>query len=106
MNEERGRFLTEAAGWCRHDFDPDKHVNTYSLDAYVCNKCKGFILGNNDFSQEEDFSRLLTWVTNQEQLREFRARFDERNFTDAGNGPSSREDFANQLCLLLKSRSA
>ena len=48
MNEERDRFLTEAMGWCWHDYDPDTYVNTYSLEAHVCNKCKGFILGNNE----------------------------------------------------------
>ena len=101
MNEERDRFITEAMGWCWHDFDPDKHLNTYSLEAYICDKCKSFILGNNDFSQEEDFLRLLNRVKNQEQFQEFLARFDEQDFTDAGKGPSSREDFANQLYLLL-----
>jgi len=104
MNEERDRFLTEAMGWCWHDFDPDNHVNTYSLEAYVCNKCKGFILGNNDFSGEEDFSRLLDRVKNQEHLQEFLARFNERHFADIDKGPSSREDFANQLYLFLKTR--
>ena len=104
MNEERDRFLTEAMGWCWHDYDPDTYVNTYSLEAHVCNKCKGFILGNNDFSQEEDFSKLLDWARKQEDLREFLGPFNEQNFTDVEKGPSSREYFANQLYLLLRGR--
>lgn len=36
MNEECDRFLTEfmGAGW--HDHDPDKPLNTYSLEVYIC----------------------------------------------------------------------
>jgi len=101
MNEERDRFLTEAMGLCWHDYDLDKPLNTYSLEAYICTKCKGFILGNNDFSQEEDFMRLLAWVRNQEHLRQFAASFNEKELTGALNGPT-REDFVNRLYGLLK----
>ncbi|HVN96801.1 MAG TPA: hypothetical protein VMT62_10250 [Syntrophorhabdaceae bacterium] len=105
MDEERDRFLTEAMGWCWHDFDPDKPVNTYSLEAYVCNKCKGFILGNNDFSQEEDFSRLLSWVRKQDHLRDFLIHFHEGDFADRDKGSSARERFATQLYRLLRGKS-
>ncbi|MBP1748137.1 MAG: hypothetical protein H6Q52_676 [Deltaproteobacteria bacterium] len=102
MNEERDRFLTEAMGTCWHDFDPDNHINTYSLEAYVCKKCKGFILGNNDFSVEEDFSRLLNWVKGQEQFQELLVRFNELDLKDAGKGQSTRDKFADELYLFLK----
>ncbi len=102
MNEERERFLTEAMGMCWHDFDPDNHINTYSLEAYVCRKCKGFILGNNDFTVEEDFSRLMDWVKGQKQLQEFLGRFNEADFKDAGKGQASRNRFADELYILLK----
>lgn len=102
MNAERDRFLTEAMGMCWHDFDPDNHINTYSLEAYICTKCKGFILGNNDFSGEEDFSRLLSWVKGQKQFQEFLAHFKELDFKDPGKGLSSRDRFADELYLSLK----
>ena len=102
MNEQRDRFLTEAMGMCWHDFDPDEHINTYSLEAYVCRKCKGFILGNNDFSVEEDFSRLLAWVKGQERFQGLVARFNESDFTDIAKGPSARDSFADELYILLK----
>ena len=102
MNEERDRFLTEAMGMCWHDFDPDDYINTYSLEAYVCKKCKGFILGNNDFSVEEDFVRLLAWVQGQERFKELLARLNEPDLKDAWKGPSARNSFADELYLLLK----
>ena len=102
MNEERDRHLTEAMGMCWHDFDPDAHINTYSLEAYVCKKCKGFILGNNDFSVEEDFLRLLAWVQGQGRFQELLARFNELDFKDTEKGPLVRNSFADELCLLLK----
>jgi hypothetical protein len=102
MNEERDRFLTEAMGTCWHDFDPDAHINTYSLEAYVCKKCKGFILGNNDFSVEEDFLRLLNWAQGQERIQGLLAGFNELDFKDTGKGPSVRNSFADELYLLLK----
>lgn len=49
MNEDRDRYLTQAMGECWHAFDPDKPVNTYSLEAFICEKCKSFILGNNGY---------------------------------------------------------
>jgi len=57
LKEERDRFLTEAMGACWHEYDPEKPLMTYSLIAYVCEKCKNFILGSNDFSMEEDFAK-------------------------------------------------
>lgn len=102
MNEERDRFITEAMGKCWHDYDPDNHINTYSLEAYICKKCKGFILGNNDFSVEEDFLRLLGWVKGQGTFQELLARFNEPDFIDTGKGPSARNTFADELYLLLK----
>ena len=102
MNEERDRFLTETMGMCWHDFDPDDYINTYSLEAYICKKCKGFILGNNDFSVEEDFSRLLDWAKGQERFKELLTRFNESDFRDTGKGPSARENLADELYLLLK----
>ena len=101
MNEERDRFLTETMGMCWHDFDPDDYINTYSLEAYICKKCKGFILGNNDFSVEEDFSRLLGWVKGQKQFQELLAHFNETDFNDAGKGQLARDKFADELYHFL-----
>lgn len=102
MNEERDRFLTEVMGVCWHDFDPDAHINTYSLEAYVCKKCKGFILGNNDFSVEEDFSRLLDWVKGQGRFQELLAGFDELDLKDTGKGQAARDRFADELYRQLR----
>ena len=103
MNEERDRFLTEAMGMCWHDFDPDNNrINTYSLEAYICRKCKGLILGNNDFTVEEDFSRLLDWAKGQKRFQEFLARFNEADLKDTGKGQVSRNKFADELYILLR----
>ncbi len=68
MNPERDRFLVETMGDCWHEWDPDRGVNTYSLEAFICDKCKGFILGNRDFSTQEDFTVLLRWARAQPAL--------------------------------------
>ncbi len=104
MNQERDRFITEQMGWCWHDYDPDKPLNTYSLEAYICTKCKGFILGNNDFSQEEDFLRLWKRAKEKEDLQEFVAAFNEQDFTDRNKGLMCREKFADELYARLKAR--
>ncbi|HOJ43237.1 MAG TPA: hypothetical protein PK800_03880, partial [Syntrophorhabdaceae bacterium] len=97
MNEERDRFLTELMGQCWHDYDLDKPINTYSLEAYICKKCKGFILGNNDFSQEEDFMRLYNWAKTQKSLKEIIEKYDEENFHDSKDGKFYREMFADRV---------
>jgi hypothetical protein len=104
MNEERDRFLTEYMGWCWHDYDPDKPLNTYSLEAYVCKKCKGFILGNNDFSVEEDFGRLFVWAEEQDYLTELVRSFEGRDFADSSQGSLYRNEFADALYEFLKNR--
>lgn len=105
MNEHRDRFLTEYMGFCWHDYDPDKNLNTYSLEAYVCNKCKGFILGNNDFSVEEDFLRLLGWVKKQDNLQQFLASYNENDLLGSDKG-NARDGFADRLCATLKGMTA
>ncbi len=64
--------------------------------------CKGFILGNNELSQEEDFARLPKWIRSQERFQEFLTSFDEASFADPGKGTASREEFADRLYLVLK----
>ncbi|MGD0229592.1 MAG: hypothetical protein ABSC19_04430 [Syntrophorhabdales bacterium] len=102
MNEERDRFITESMGWCWHEYDLDKPVNTYSLEAYICDKCKGFILGNNDFSEEEDFGRLWNRAKGKTFLKEFLSRFREESFHDRDHGRAWRDRFADELYGLLK----
>ncbi|HOP85725.1 MAG TPA: hypothetical protein PLM71_11710 [Syntrophorhabdaceae bacterium] len=102
MNEERDKFLTELMNQCWHDYDKDKPINTYSLEAYICKKCKGFILGNNDFSQEEDFMRLYTWAKTQKVLKETIEKYDEQNFHDKENGKFYREKFADSVYTIFK----
>ncbi|MCX7965040.1 MAG: hypothetical protein N2596_00245 [Syntrophorhabdaceae bacterium] len=97
MNEERDRFLTELMGQCWHDYDTDKPINTYSLEAYICKKCKGFILGNNDFSQEEDFIRLYNWAKGQEKLKQILKDFSEQDLFDREKGAHFREKFASNI---------
>lgn len=102
MNEERDRFLTELMGQCWHDYDIDKPINTYSLEAYICKKCKGFILGNNDFSQEEDFMRLFNWAKKQKALEKLIDSFDEKDFHDREKGEFYREKFADTVYAFFK----
>jgi hypothetical protein len=104
MNEERDRFLTEFMRACWHDYDPDKPINTYSLEAYICNKCKGFILGNNDFSIEEDFMRLWKWAKAQEYLKDLISQFDEAGFKDPAGGRANRDRLADTLYEFIAAR--
>lgn len=102
MNEERDRFLTGLMGQCWHDYDVDKPINTYSLEAFICKKCKGFILGNNDFSQEEDFMRLYSWVKEQEALKELVDNYNEKDFHDPEKGKTYREGFVDSVYNFFK----
>lgn len=76
MKEQRDRFLTEAMGACWHVYDPEKPLMTYSLIAYVCEKCHNFILGSNDFSIPEDFTKLWAWAKAEGSLGEFVALYE------------------------------
>ncbi|HVN22412.1 MAG TPA: hypothetical protein VMT71_00470 [Syntrophorhabdales bacterium] len=101
MNEQRDKYLTEAMGACWHQYNEEKPLMTYSLIAYVCEKCKAFILGNNDFSNDEDFPKLWNWAKRQPVLSSLVAACEG---TD-GTGPSdaaARETFADQVCALIK----
>jgi hypothetical protein len=102
MNEGRDRFLTESMGGCWHDYDLDKPINTYSLEGYVCEKCRNFILGNYDFSTDEDFTRLWTWAKSQDALRTVVASAREQDFKDPEKGAFNRDSFADMVYSLLK----
>ncbi len=102
MDDERNRFLTELMGQCWHDYDIDKPINTYSLEAFICKKCKGFILGNNDFSQEEDFMRLYNWAKDQEKLKKITEEYNEGDFHGPERGRLYRERFANSIYDFFK----
>lgn len=104
MNEERDRFLTELMGQCWHDYDVDKPINTYSLEAFICKKCKGFILGNNDFSQEEDFAKLYKWSREQEKLKTILDSFNENDLYDRVKGTFYRERFADSIYDFFKQK--
>jgi hypothetical protein len=101
MNEERDRFLTETMGACWHRYNEDKPVLTYSLVAYLCGKCGAFILGNNDFSNDEDFPKLWAWAQTQSSLNSLVTVYAGEN----GKGPAepaTREAFAEKIYALLK----
>lgn len=100
MNEERDRFLTETMGACWHEYDLEKPLMTYSLIAYVCEKCKGFILGNNDFSKAEDFAKLWKWAGKQDFLADPVARLSK----GLNDGSTTRDRAADELYELLKRR--
>jgi hypothetical protein len=102
MNTERDRFLTEAMGQCWHDFDPDKPLMTYSLLAYVCAKCKSFILGNNDFSVGEDMAKLLKWAANRDDLKDLLANTPADRLAGYGATDQEREEFADAVYRRLK----
>jgi hypothetical protein len=93
MDEERDKYLVETMGGCWHEWDSDKGVNTYSLEAYICDKCKGFILGNRDFSTEEDFNVLLKWARSQPALADLSAEFRDEEDRETGE----RNSFADAL---------
>jgi hypothetical protein len=98
MNQERDRFLVEKMGECWHEWDPEKGINTYSLEAYVCERCKGFILGNRDFSTEEDFRILMQWARTQPALENICAAL-----TDSQNREAAtRSEIADFLYARLK----
>jgi hypothetical protein len=102
LNEERDRFLTEAMGACWHEFDPEKPLMTYSLIAYVCEKCKGFILGSNDFSMEEDFAKLWEWALEQDFLADTVARLSK----GLDDGSVNKDGAADELYEVLKRRAS
>jgi len=100
MNEERDKFLTEAMGACWHRYNEEKPLMTYSLLAYLCEKCGAFILGNNDFSNDEDFPKLRAWAASQPSL----SRLVEAHAGGSEKGPvdvAAREAFADALYALL-----
>jgi hypothetical protein len=102
MKEETNRFLTETMGTCWHDYDEGDRVNTYSIEAFVCRKCKGFILGNNDFSVAEDFTRLWAWAQKDDRLHTLVSRYRGEDFADREEGQVKRESFVEEACGLLK----
>lgn len=100
MKEERDRFLTEAMGECWHQYDPEKPLMTYSLIAYVCEKCKNFILGNYDYSTAEDFTRLWKWAGEQDYLADTVAELSK----GLNEGSVSKDGAADALYEFLKRR--
>jgi hypothetical protein len=101
MNEERDKFLTETMGACWHRFDVEKPTMTYSLLAYVCEKCGLFILGNNDFSNDEDFPKLWAWARD----RSFLDSLVKAYAGSDGKGPSEsamRDAFADEVYAVLR----
>ncbi len=86
-------------GACWHDYDPDDYINTYSLEAYVCRKCKNFILGNNDFSTEEDFLKLWKWAHEYPALKRLVGDHEGRMPEDE----TGRNAFADTACAILSS---
>ncbi len=102
MNQERDKYLTEAMGACWHRYDIDKFINTYSLEAYICETCKAFILGNNDFAEAEDFAKLWKWAGQQERLRPITSAYSEEDLFNKDSGRVLRERFADELSAFLK----
>mgnify|MGYP000848497157 CR=1 FL=1 len=104
MNEKRDKYITEAIGWCWHTYDENKPLMTYSLYAYVCDKCKSFILGNNDFSTYENFEKLLAWANNQENLTGLISSYGEKSLLEPKENNPVREKFLDELLDFLKSQ--
>ena len=101
MNEERDKFLTEAMGACWHRYNEEKPLLTYSLVAYMCEKCGAFILGNSNFSDDEDFPKLWEWAKRQPVLNSLVAAQGGKD----GKGPSNaatRQTFADEVYVLIK----
>ena len=103
MNLERDRFLTEAMGRCWHEYDRDKPMMTYSLIGYVCTKCGNFILGNNDFTDTEDFQQIWAWASMQDDLRRVVAVYPE-DLTSPSGDPRLRNRFAEDISEALRAR--
>jgi len=102
MNEERDKFITEAMGGCWHIYDENKPLMTYSLYAYVCEVCKGFILGNNNFSCCEDFTKLLTWVRDRQNLKGFVEKYDDTALMEPKENNTYRDKFLDDLYRYLE----
>jgi len=97
-DEERNRFLTLAMGECWHDYDLGSPVLTCKGGGFICRTCREFIVSNNDFATEEDFSRLWRWLDTVPMLDEWRAHREEQVFPD---GPAGRRAFAHTVYELL-----
>lgn len=97
-NDERNRFLTEAMGECWHDFDLGCPVLTCKGGGFICGKCRDFVISNNDFETEEDFSKLWKWAASLPELRERLREEKESSFSDR----ISRRGFADRVYDLLK----
>lgn len=97
-NDERNRFLTIAMGECWHDFDLGCPVLTCKGGGFICGECHDFVIANNDFEREEDFSKLWEWVNSLPQLRERLGEGKEPLFSDR----ISRREFADRVYDLLR----
>lgn len=97
-NDERNRFLTIAMGECWHDFDLGCPVLTCKGGGFICGICRDFVVSNNDFETEEDFSRLWKWTNSLPEFGERLEGEEESSFVDR----LSRRRFADRVYDLLK----
>lgn len=100
-NDERNRFLTLAMGECWHDLDLGCPVLTCKGGGFICGKCRDFVISNNDFETEEDFSKLWEWANSLPELRERLKDAKGSSFADR----VSRRGFADRIYDLLKKES-
>jgi hypothetical protein len=70
-DDERNRFLTLAMGECWHSFELGCPVYTCKGGGFICGLCRDFVVANNDFATEEDFSKLWSWIQTVPELREW-----------------------------------
>jgi hypothetical protein len=97
-DDERNRFLTLAMGECWHDFELGCPVLTCKGGGFICGKCRDFVIANNDFGTEEDFSRLWKWARTLPELRELFEEADESSFIDQ----TRRRAFADKVYEALR----
>jgi hypothetical protein len=81
-DDERNLFLTLAMGECWHDFELGCPVLTCKGGGFICGTCRDFVIANNDFVTEEDFSKLWEWANTLPELREILGAVDESSFVD------------------------
>lgn len=97
-DDEKNRFLTLAMGECWHSFELGCPVLTCKGGGFICGLCRDFVIANNDFVTEEDFSKLWEWAKTLPELREILGTADESSFVDR----VGRRSFVNKVYELLR----
>lgn len=97
-DDERNRFLTLAMGECWHDFDSGCPVLTCKGGGFICGTCRDFVIANNDFGTEVDFSKLWEWARTLPEVQKILEGMDESSFVDQ----AARRAFADKVYDALR----